>query len=133
LPTLGGNDDQVNEVAFTPDGNSVITQLGNGKIKVWDLRAVLGRMCSAHHQRIESDGFCRRKCPGDHGRDGWNPCPGTWRAVEKSKRQIGEQHAAIAFSPTDRVVAWARLYGSESELRIRRNEHFSDFTDRWSL
>src|SRR5207249_5532117 len=39
LATLGGSEQKVSAVAFTPDEKSVLTLSGDGKIKVWDLRS----------------------------------------------------------------------------------------------
>src|SRR5207249_10070758 len=43
LATLGGSEQKVSAVAFTPDEKSVLTLSGDGKIKVWDLQALLKR------------------------------------------------------------------------------------------
>jgi WD40 repeat protein len=108
LASLGGNDDQVSAIAFTPDEKSVFTLALDGKIKVWDLDATLRRdvlwsnkgsiVSFSADERVVATG---NKLGEMH----------LWDLVSGSEIrtfQTGED-VDISFSPTDDVLAWAGL------------------------
>jgi WD40 repeat protein len=111
LATLGGNDDQVSAVDFTTDEKSVVLTLSfDGKIKVWDLDAVLRRDVLWSKKgalgglTISADE--RAAATGDKLGEMhvWDLVSGR----EIRTVQTGEPGAfALSFSPTDPIVAWA--------------------------
>src|SRR5439155_14238265 len=114
LATLGGNDDRVCQVAFTPDEKSVLTLTGDGKIKVWDLHAVLGRGVLWSTPGI----ITRFQVSPDERTIATTDNVGglhIWDLVSRRELwsvQTGEPNgtsggAAISFSPIGHVVAWA--------------------------
>jgi WD40 repeat protein len=109
LATLGGNDNKVTQVAFTPDEKSLITLSGDGKIKIWNINAIQKRGV-LWRTTNSFEGF--KISPDERAiatRDGAGQMI-VWDRVTGAKVrtiQTGEPTGfAIAFSPTQHVVAW---------------------------
>ncbi len=118
LYTLAGHSDEVNAVAFSPDGNQLASTGNDCVAKVWDARDGREVQTLAGHDRwvqavsYSPDG--RTLATGGYDRSVrlWDVASGEQRAVLSGH---GGGLRAVAFSPDGRTVASA---GADGEVRV---------------
>jgi WD40 repeat protein len=113
IQTLCGNDRGVGKIAFTPDEKSQLTLMDDGRINVWDLRAMLERgLLWRTTNRIDAFTLSAdERAIAIKDSLGWLRVFDLANGRELHKIQVGEPNSsatgfAIAFSPTNHLVAW---------------------------